>query len=412
MEVFDDTVDILSWLDNAEPAKPLPQAKSTRIDTLTSPELVGTSLEINREVLLSLLEKAIGVVPSRDIIPVLTNFQFQVFDDQLKVIASSRELSIIVSTSQVNTKVTGTQVFPARTLLSIIKESNAGSDITIEVTSTGAAIASGGFSANINLPNGSDFPSMDAISDITFHEVDRAQFVASISRVKYALPSKEYSGMDTLKMISIKGGKFTACDGSRFQQVRVDNFKLHMQLPTSSIAALIKVLSSTDQEILEIGETENNLVFRLNNLVFYMSKMDDPYPNVEQLWLRPALSNDEEFVVDKQQLITAIKQVKIAADADLHAIGLILEEDQVIVTTKNNNNSAKVVVPCKWGRKTKNIVVNYMHLAEMLKAYEPAVCRFLLGEETKTYKPPILLKDDDTMAIATIAQMMSFRAGL
>lgn len=410
MEVLND-VDILSWLDDTEPAKPAFQAKPA--NTLTSPDSVGMSFEINREVLLTLLEKAITVVPSRDIVPVLTNFQFQVASEQLKVISSSGDMSIVCTTSQVDCKVSGTQVFPARMLLSIIKESNSGSTVSIEVTDTGAAIVAGTYSVEIKLPTGSDFPKMDILSDVSFYEVDRASFVEAVSRVKYALPGKDHSGQDSLRMISIKGGKFTACDGSRFQQVRLPNFKLSMQLPTFSINTLIKVLAGVDLETMEIGETENNLVFKLGHTTFYLSKIVAPYPNVEQLWLRPALNNDQELLVDKAQLITAIKQVKITADDSFHAVGLVIEENSITVTAKDiNNNNASVVIPCTWGKKSRTIVVNYMHLAEMLKAYNPSECKFLLGEDSKTHKVPILLKDDDTMAIATIAQLLTSRAGL
>lgn len=410
--MLDDVDDILSWLNNAEPVTPAFQMKPAATNTLTSEEIVGVSFEIKREVLLSLLEKAIGVVPNRDMIPVLTNFQFRVFTDRLEVVSSSLEMSIVVSTTQIDTKVPGVQVFPARTLLTVVKESSAESTIFIEVTNAGAVIVAGGYSADIKLVDGRDFPVMDNINDIEFYTVSRQDFVDAIAMVKYALPGKDYSGQDSMRMVSIKGGKFTACDGSRFQQVRIDNFKLSMQLPSASISNLIKILSSSDTEELEIGETAKRLVFKLGSTIFYVNKLDDPYPNVEQLWLRPALSNDQELLVNKRELITAIKQVKIAVDSSFHAIGLMLDETSLKVVAKDTNNSASVVIPCKWAGKAKNVVVNYIHLAEMLKAYEPEECRFLLGKDTKTYKPPILLKNDNTLAIATIAQMLSYRAGL
>ncbi len=409
-EVLDD---ILSWLDNEESAKPTVPVKSANTNTLTSQDHVGTSLEINREVLLSLLERAIGVVPSRDMVPVLTNFQFRLSEGEIKVVASSLDMSLVVSTSQVDVKVPGVEVFPARTLLAIIKETGNGDSVLIEVTKLGAVISSGTFAAEIRLTNGSDFPAMDNLDDVKFHEINRASFVDALSTVKYALPGKEYSGQDTLRMISIKGGKFTACDGSRFQQVRIDGFRLSMQLPTFSINTLLKVLNSVDAVTMEVGETKKRLVFRLGNMVFYVNKMEDPYPNVEQLWLRPALSNDQEFIVDRKELITAIKQVRIAADSSSHAIGLMLDESSVKIVAKDtNSNTAQTTIACKWAGKPKTVVVNYMHLAEMLKAYTQPECRFLLGEDTKTYRAPILLKDDDTMAIATISQMLPYRAGL
>ena len=403
MEVLDD---ILTWLDNKEPAKPTFRAKPANAKTLTAKEVVSISFEINREVLLALLEKAIAVVPTRDLIPVLNNFQLRAQDGELKVIASSTEMNIVVSTTQVDTKIAGTQVFPARMLLSVIKQGFANSSVFIEVTNSGAAIVSGGFSAEIRVTEGRDFPDPDDIDDVEFHEIVRNSFLDAISTVKYALPGKDHSGQASMCMISIKGGKFTACDGARFQQVRIPGFKLSMQLPTFCISNLIKVLSATDQEIIEIGETDNNLVFKLNNVIFYMKKFVDPYPNVEQLWLRPALNNDQELIVNKEQLITAIKQVKTTADSVLNSITLNIDDGEMTISSRDGNNKAVTKIECKWSKKPRTLVVNYTHLAEMLKAYNPSECRFLLDEDSKTYKAPILLKDDDTMALATIAQMV------
>ncbi|KAI4218383.1 MAG: hypothetical protein L6R40_008780, partial [Gallowayella cf. fulva] len=310
------------------------------------------------------------------------------------------------------TKVAGVEVFPARTLLNLVKESGAGSSVYIEVTASGAVVVSGGFSAEIKMASGKDYPPMDRLDSIAFHEVDRARFIEAVTSVKYALPGRDYSGQASMKMISVKGGKFTACDGSRFQQVRIEGFKLNMQLPTLGIPAMIKVLGSSDLETLEIGETARKLVFRLGKTILYVNKMDGAYPNVEQLWLRPALSNDKELLVNRQQLITAIKQVKIVADTESNAIGLVIQDNTIKIVAKDTNNSASAISPCVWADKPKTIVVNYMHLAEMLKAYPLDECRFLLGEDTKTYKAPILLKDDGTLAIATISQMLAYRAGL
>ncbi len=403
-------VDILSWLDDLE-VKPVQQQKKST-PTLVSQVSTGTSFEIDRDVLLHLLERVIGVVPSRDMIPVLTNFQFVVKENELTVMGSSLEMSIAVSTTQIETKVSGVEVFPARTLLSIVKEIASGTKIFFEVTSSGAVIVAGEFSMELRLPNGSDFPRLSPLHDTEFYDLSRADFLNAISSVKYALPNRDFGGQASLKMIHVKNGKFTAFDGSRLQQVRIENFKFNMQLPSGSISTLIKVLASYDQELIEIGELPNQLVFKLDNCVFYMNKMEDPYPNVEQLWLRPALMNDQPLIVNKQVLLTAIKQVKIAADTDSNAIALILSDTGIEIRAKDTNNAAKVVISANWEGKPRNLVVNYIHLTEMLKAYSPDECKFMLGEDTKQRMAPVMLKDDETQAIATIPQMLAFRAGL
>lgn len=403
-------VDILSWLDSEETVPSSANVKvSTHSDISTSEIVSGTCFEIKREVLLSLLEKAITVVPSKDMVPVLTNFQFRVGVNDLTVIASSMENSIVVSTDQVKINVPGIEVFPARTLLNVVKEAVPGVSIYIEVTTSGLVVVAGSFSVELKLMPGKDFPPFINISSVDFHEVNRDNFIAAVSNTKYALPGKDYSGQAALKMISVKGGKFTACDGSRFQQMRIDGFKLHMKLASAGIPALLKILSSSDLELLEVGELDTRYVFRLSNTLFFMNKLGDVYPNVEQLWLRPALTNDQELLVSRKDLITAIKQVRIVADTSSNAIGLTISANEIRIQAKNTNNSADVSIVCEWKGSPRNVVVNYIHLAEMLKVYPKDDCKFLLGEDTKTRKAPLLLKDDDTYAISTISQMNAYR---
>jgi DNA polymerase III sliding clamp (beta) subunit (PCNA family) len=407
-----DTGDILSWLDAEESVKPARQVRAVSTDTLLTQHEAGMCFEVQREVLLSVLNKAVGIVPTRDIIPVHLNFQVKVSEYNLVVVATNGQLSMVVNTSQVACKVEGTQAFPARTLLNIVKETNAGDVVYIEVTSSGAVVVAGSFSAEIALASGKDFPEMTELTDVVFHDVDRMQFVDAISTVRYALPGNDFGGQSSLKMINIKGGKFTVCDGARFQQSRIEGFKLNMKLPGYSITNLLKYLTATDQEMLEIGETAHQIVFRLTNAIFYMNKMSDPYPNVEQLWLRPALSNDQELIVDRQELITAIKQVKFATDNDSNALALIFNGEELKVKTKDTINVGSATIGCKWTGKPRTVVVNYIHFAEMLKAYPEKECKFYLGEDSRSQKSPMLLKDTETLSIATIPQLLNFRAGL
>jgi DNA polymerase-3 subunit beta len=403
-------VDILSWLDQTAPVA-VPGVRHTSTDTLTH-TANSTCFEIQREVLLHMMEKAITAVPSKDIIPVYLNFQFRVRQDGLDIVASNEDMTVIVSTDQVQTKVAGTELFPAKNLVDIVREAGTGTTIYIEVTQAGAVIVAGNFSSEIELYAATKFPSPEDLSGVVFYDFDRMKFLNAISLVKYALPRKDFGGLATLKFVNIRNGKFTACDGSRFQQARVDEFDLNMKLAAGSIPALLKLMSTTDQETAQVAELDNWLVFRINSLVIYVKKKSSVYPNVEQLWLRPALANDQVLLVDKAELITAIKQVKTSADADSNAVGLIIESNHIEVRIKGSNGSARTTIPCTLEGKSRKFVVNYLHLAEMLKAYPEKECKFLLGEDSQTRKSAILLRNDDTMAIAVIPQMQAARAEL
>lgn len=407
------SVDILSWLDDTEPVKSEVVGRTISTDTLTTSETKGTCFEVSRDVLLHLMEKAIIIVPNKDIIPAYTNFKFKVGHGLLSISASNGETSIEVWTDQVHCLTEGTEFFPARALMSVVKEGLAGSTTYIEATPSGVVVVSGNFSAQLPMLASAKFELPYQPGTRTIYDVNKVEFIDALATLRYALPKRDFNGQASLKMINIQNGKFTACDGSRFQQVRIDGFNLSMKLDALSINNLLKVLSFNDGEEFTIAETDNDYLFGVGALNFFVKKMSKPYPNVEQLWLRPALSNDQAFVVDRDELITAIKQVKTAADLGSTAVTLDIESDKVLVSISGiNNRLASTTIACKLDGKARKVVVNYLHLAEMLKAYKSKECRFLLGPDTASKKTPILLKDDDTMALATISQLVAYRAGM
>src|SRR3954470_7580013 len=118
------------------------------LDTLMAddePDAVGVQVkdvvafQIKKFVLQALLEKAITVVPTRDVMPVLKCFQFVVDPQRLRVIASDCELSLIAATPMVSVSTPGTAVFPARKLLDIVKSAEDG-DVLVKVRGNSAQI--------------------------------------------------------------------------------------------------------------------------------------------------------------------------------------------------------------------------------------------------------------------------------
>src|SRR5215472_2611993 len=67
-----------------------------------------------RMVLAALADKAISVVPTREVVPVLKHFQVQVAPGRLQLAATDLELSVLASTPAVTTDATQTLVLPAR----------------------------------------------------------------------------------------------------------------------------------------------------------------------------------------------------------------------------------------------------------------------------------------------------------
>lgn len=366
--------------------------------------MTDMKLETKKFVFQALFEKASSVVPSKDIMPVLKNFQLEALEDRVRVVATDLELSVISSTEMVRTEQVGTAVFPAKKMLDIIREAEDG-DMLIDVSDGQAHIRVGRASWTLRLQSGADYPALPDIKSVELHPVDRVKFLGAIQSVRRA--AAKDTTRPSLMMIDVADGKMTACDGVRFQQALLgDDFPMDMQLPIGAVDDLVKLLRTTDLEKVGIGESEYHLVFRVGSDVFIANKLMAQFPNVEELLLRPALQNKDRLLVDRGDLDAAVRRVRINADPETSAIVLELGNDSVTVLARDKfGNEATEAIEASWAGKERKVVVNHSFLADMLSMYDGKSCTFLLGEDTKSRKSPVMLRDEDTQTIGIINQM-------
>jgi DNA polymerase-3 subunit beta len=363
------------------------------LDTL-SDEGVVLRLSTKKFSLQTLLEKAIAIVPTKDIMPVLKNFYVDAKAGSIRIAATDLELSLVVTTDMVAVQVPGVAVFPAKRLLEIVKEAEEG-DLLLEVKDGTAHIQIGRTRWSIKLMDGSDYPSLPTLSKIKFHFIDRSKFLAAISSVRYAAATDTVR--PSLMMISILSGRMRAADGVRFQQVVLEDFPLDIQIPINAVDDLVKILKTTETEQIEVGETDSTIIFRVAADVFVAQKLMADFPNVDEILLKPALTNDQELYVDRKELIAAIKRVRITADPETSAVRLILTKDNMRVTSKDKYGShAEEELDVKWDSGDREVAFNHSHLLDMLYMADVKTCKMLLGADTKTRPSPLRLVDADT----------------
>jgi DNA polymerase-3 subunit beta len=370
------------------------------------PEPVESDLRVRAKkfVFQALFEKAAAVVPTKDIMPVLKNFQVEVTTERLRVMATDLELSVIAYTELVAVERPGTAVFPAKRMLEIIREAD-DEEMTVDVSGGEASISVGRASWTLKLQGGDDYPALPEISEVVLHPINRVKFLGALGAVRYAAATEV--NRPSLMMINVAGGKMTACDGVRFQQASVgEDFPLELQIPILAVDDLVKLLRTNDLEEIGIGETDFHLVFRVGHDVFVVNKLMVQFPDVEALLLRPALKNKDILRVDRAELVAAIRRVRITADPETSAVVLALDTDQVKVTAKDKfGNAGTETIGASWQSGARSVVVNHKFLTDMISMYDGRSCEFRLGPESKTRPSPILLIDTDTGTTGVIGQM-------
>lgn len=375
------------------------------------------SFTVKRLVLSSLADKAIPVVSSRDVSPVLKNFLVQVGPGHLRLAATDLELAVLARSPAVTADSDHVLLLPARRLLSILREAP-GDDVSVDVSGNFAAIRSGTARWDLPLDDVSVYPSLPDLAEADMHPVSRESFLAALKSVRYAVCRD--TGRFSLMQVDIKltgeagstPATVTASDGVRFARTVLPEFPLGMQIPYGALDILVKILEGSGQDEVQAGDTGSHLAFRVGGTVFLAARMVSRFPDVEKQILRPALENKLLLTVDRAELVAAIRRVRVNADPDTSAVGLRMSPETLTVLARDKDgNAAEDAISAGWDGPERLVVVNHQFLSDMLAVYPSAVCRFWLGPEKGKRRSVLMLRDDETGMMGIIYQMIAAQVG-
>ena len=377
------------------------------LDDLQVAPDVSFRFETKRFALNGLLEKAGTVLPTRDIVPVLKNFQVQVTDEppQIRVVATDLELSVLATSEMVTVTTPGVGVFPGQRFLELVREAKDG-DLIVDVKDGIAEISVGRTSWTIRLLDGSDYPELADLSKVKLYDVDRSKFAQAIASVRHAA-SRE-AMRPQLMLIDISDQRMRAADGVRFQQVQAAWWPkaLSFQLPVVAVDTLLKLLRATDLPEIKIGQTEDHIVFRIASDSYIAQKLNQEFPDMDEMLLKPALANDAVLTVDRDELEAAVKRVRVTADPDTSAVVLSLSKGQMTVKSKDRyGNAATEDIDAGWANGDRDIAFNHKMLLEMLQMADVKTCEFKVGKDTKTRRSPLLLQDEGSGLTSVLNQL-------
>lgn len=368
------------------------------------PAGVAVELRIKRFVLKEILEKAATVVPTRDVAPVLKNVRVDACDGRLRVAATDTEMSMVVATELVEIVTEGSCVLPAKRMLDILKEAGE-FDVHLRVVGTSAAITIGRTTWNQMLATAANFPDVSApIGDTVLTAVWREAFAFALGQVRYA--ACRDANRANLMMISITGDMMIAADGARFARIPTEPLGFDCQIPIAAADDLLRLLKNHDLDEIHVGQTPTGLIFTFGTDMFIVTTLLTEFPDLEAQWLRPALTNKHELSVNRTELLSAIRRVRINADPNTSAIALSLTQNLVTVAARDAfRNGASEPVQAGWEGPDRVLGVNHAYLVDALTHHTGTWCVFLLGDDTRTRRTPLLLRDTDTGGVAVVQQM-------
>ena len=277
---------------------------------------------INRQVLIKHLSDVQRAISSRTTIPILTGVKISADENGIVLSGSDSDISIetLIPVSEENNQIEihtqGGIVLPARFFSEIVKKS-ADEKITIEVKDhfqTNITSAKASFTINgIDVNNYPNFPVIDSNEVIT---LPTALFKQVIQHTVIATSTQESRPILTGVNMTIKDGKLTAVatDSHRLSQRIISIAAPESQLeknynviiPGKSLVELSRIVEN--QPTIEMMITENQVLFKAENVYFYSRLLEGYYPDTNRLI--PA-SSSTQIVLNAYDLLQATDRASL-----------------------------------------------------------------------------------------------------
>lgn len=357
---------------------------------------------VKKEVFEAVLHKSRAVLATKDLVPILKNFNITVGENMLRVVATDLYLSVVAKTTLVTCIEPGSAMFPGSRLLDIVKTC-ADEDVCVVVEDDVAVVTCAGATWSINLQDSFGYPDVPDADDIDVVYIVKDAFKNALNKVKGAAAKEGVR--PALQMVDITGGNVRASDGAVFRQVHVPSLAdITMQIPLGAVDDLVKLLKGTEAENVGFGQTSDHILFVVGGDVLIVTKNNVEYPDVEASLLGPARENKQVLTADREQLAAGVKRVRVNADEDTKGVVLTLTQDHLSLSAHDKSgNAADQQLEVKYnspsGAHDRSLAVNHINLLDVLAVLDSSDVSIRLGSDTRQRKSPVFIEDGNTVAV-------------
>lgn len=320
----------------------------------------------------SRLQTLARVINSKNSLPILDSFLFEVRNQQLFITASDSEnvMRSVLALDQVDGE--GNFAVPNRTLLDAMKELPE-QPLTFDIdlnTLTIKIIYQNGL-YNFTAQSADEYPRVQPIPDgATVITIDSQTLADNISRSIFATAQDELRPVmngiyfdltqDSLNVVASDGHKL----------VRNKNFTIKSENPAAFIlpkkpATLLKNVLGKDGGDVVVKFDERSAEISFADGVLFCRLIEGRYPNYNSVIPQ---NNPNQLNIDRRSLIGALKRVLPFASESSQLIRFHLEAGKLELSSEDIDfaTSAKEVVTCEYAGQSMNIGFKGSSLSEIL----------------------------------------------
>lgn len=309
---------------------------------------------IQRDKLVQSVQDVLKAVSSRTTIPILTGIKIVATEEGVTLTGSDSDISIesfIPSEEEgsenVEVKTSGSVVLQARFFSEIIKKLPMDT-VEIEVQSQYVTtIRSGNSEFNLNGQDAAEYPHLPQVEEQNVFKVPTDLLKNIIRQTVFAVSTSETRPILTGVNWKLENHELTciATDSHRLAlrkaKVEAENdISCNVVIPGKSLNELNKILDD-NHELLDIVVTENQVLFKAKNILFFSRLLDGNYPDTSRLI--PAESKTDITVTTKEFLQAIDRASLLAREGRNNVVKLATLEADALEVSSNSPEVGKVV---------------------------------------------------------------------
>ncbi len=366
--------------------------------------------------LLGHLQAISRVISSKNTLPILDNFLFNLSGNDLEITASDLESTLITRMKLENTEGDGTIALPARILLDTLKEFSLQPltfDINLDTMAVVISSENGKF--NVVGQNGIDFPALPVIKNEKKFEfvINADVMLDGISRTIFATADDE--------LRPVMGGIFIEASTTNITFVASDAHKLVRYQRTDARAddnasfilpkkpaSLLRNILPKEEGPVTVEFDDKNAFFNLSDYKVVCRLVEGNYPNYNSVIPK---NNPRRITIDRVEFYNTLKRVSVFSNQASNLVKLQLKGNQVMVSAQDIDFSISAYerIKCQYEGDEIEIGFKSVFLVEILANITSQDVMIELADPTRAglFLPAVTENESEDLLMLLMPMMIN-----
>lgn len=364
--------------------------------------------------LLGHLQAISRVISSKNTLPILDNFLFQLSDKELEITASDLESTLITKMKLGNSTDEGSIAIPSKILVDTLKEfSEQPLTFDINLDNLSVVINSENGKFTIVGQKGSDFPQLPSVKDEQKASLTLGPEVllSGINKTLFATADDELRPVMNGILIELSADSITFVASDAHKLVRYKRMDAKAEASSSFIlpkkpASILKNILPRAEENVTIEFDEKNAFLELDGFKLVCRLVEGNYPSYNSVI---PTNNPNKLTIDRQEFYNTLKRVSVYSNQASNLVKLQLAGNQLTVSAQDIDFSISAYerIKCQYEGDDMEIGFKSVFLIEILSNLNSQDVVVEMSDPTRAgIILPVEKENDDEDVLMLLMPMM------